>query len=187
MQCLRNQRLTHLGAITIRSVDEIHAKLERAMQNSSGVAQIPGPSPGRISAQTHGAEPQAIDGQVAELNRSGERRAFVKRLFHLQLQLVGVRSRSDSFAVARAQSVRAVIAMVNCVLYVLCTDWTSWINAESPLYRSATVFIRYLILQSVDDRQQVLQCRYQTEPGHTNFRSACSIAVVESTSLRSEM
>jgi hypothetical protein len=50
VQRLRDQYLIRLRAVTIRSVNEIYAQLDRPMQNPIGVVPIPWSSPSRISA-----------------------------------------------------------------------------------------------------------------------------------------
>jgi hypothetical protein len=45
IQGLRDHRLVRFGAVTIGSVDKVHAKLDRGMQNPIGVFSIPWSSP----------------------------------------------------------------------------------------------------------------------------------------------
>jgi hypothetical protein len=50
MKRLRDLRLVCLRAVTIRGVNKIHTKFDRATQNSIGMPSIPWSSPSRISA-----------------------------------------------------------------------------------------------------------------------------------------
>ena len=74
-----------LQRTVIRGVDEVHAELERAMQNAMRVVTVPTHSPDERSAQAHRAEPHAIYGKITEPDRACSRCASIGRQRHFAI------------------------------------------------------------------------------------------------------
>src|SRR5215468_3673786 len=64
-ECFRNQLLAHVGSVRIRSVNKIHAKLDRSAQHRFGLSAIFGRSPDALSCKTHRAESEAMNGNFS--------------------------------------------------------------------------------------------------------------------------
>ena len=65
VQRLADQFLGYVRAVGVRGVDEVDAEFDGAAQNADAFVAVGGRAPDALTGQAHGAESQAVDGEVA--------------------------------------------------------------------------------------------------------------------------
>ena len=65
MKRLRNEKLARLRSVGIGGIDEIHAELDRALENFERGFAVLRPTPDPVACDPHRAEPEPVHGQVA--------------------------------------------------------------------------------------------------------------------------
>jgi hypothetical protein len=74
VQRFRDQLLGHVGAIRVGGIDEVHPQLDRAVEDSNGLAPVRRWSPDTLAGEPHGAEAHPVHAEVAAQGDGARRR-----------------------------------------------------------------------------------------------------------------